>query len=510
MTSSKAAVGKMIIPSEIPQQTKSGGPGLPYRSERHDHRPVDSMVGVALLGDLAAILAGLLFGFWLRFKSGAIPVTDTWWTSGDTSNVSLSDYLGLISLGAGMLVVTFSYLDLYRARNLLRFRSVAAIMLRGLCFWFIAYLGLSLVLKFSPPISRIYVLSSTVAVALSIIAWRTFFHRVFLTGKIAASLRQRVLFIGWTEDATRLSQAIRTDPSQPYEIVGCLPAPGNRFSRQPEDSIQKLGTYDDMYQWARRGQVEIVILVDLDPSMHEVIELTNLCEREMIQFKVIPSYFQIMVSGLHLETISGVPILGVSELPLDRLFNRFLKRSVDIIGSIFGVTISIPAIVVCGILIYLESPGPVFFRQERVGRRGQRFGMLKLRSMKIGADQEDHLNQSTLRDDPRMLRVGSFIRRWNLDELPQFWNVLRGEMSLVGPRPERTYHSERLSCEVPHYNARLACKPGMTGWAQIHGLRGDTDLTQRVRYDLFYLENWSLMLDFQIMAMTFVKNRNAY
>jgi lipopolysaccharide/colanic/teichoic acid biosynthesis glycosyltransferase len=187
-----------------------------------------------------------------------------------------------------------------------------------------------------------------------------------------------------------------------------------------------------------------------------------------------------------------------------------LKRTVDLIGAVVGLVLSAPIMAVVGTLIVLESPGPILFRQERVGRGGRRFGMLKLRSMKLGSDKADHLSQSTLRDDPRLLRIGAFIRRWNVDEVPQFWNVLVGHMSLVGPRPERTFHSEKLSYEIPHYNARLMSKPGITGWAQVNGLRGDTDLTERVRYDLYYLENWSLMLDFQIMVQTFLSRKNAY
>jgi lipopolysaccharide/colanic/teichoic acid biosynthesis glycosyltransferase len=180
------------------------------------------------------------------------------------------------------------------------------------------------------------------------------------------------------------------------------------------------------------------------------------------------------------------------------------------VGAIVGLILSVPIVLGCGMLIVLESPGGIIFGQERVGRRARPFRMLKLRSMKKGAEREDHLSQSTQRDDPRVLRIGRFMRRWNLDEVPQFWNVLFGDMSLVGPRPERPFHSDRLSQEIPHYNARYTAKPGMTGWAQVHGLRGDTDLVERVRFDLFYLENWSLWLDFQIMAQTFLRRKNAY
>ena len=186
-----------------------------------------------------------------------------------------------------------------------------------------------------------------------------------------------------------------------------------------------------------------------------------------------------------------------------------LKRAVDIVGSIIGLILSAPIMAVFGALVYLESPGPIFYRQPRVRRGGVQFGMFKIRSMKLGADKSDNLQQSTPKDDPRLLRVGAFMRRWNIDETPQFWNVLKGEMSLVGPRPERLYHSEKLSGEIPHYSARYWSKPGMTGWAAVNGLRGESDLVERIRCDLYYLENWNLWLDFQIMFLTFLRRKNA-
>ena len=160
-------------------------------------------------------------------------------------------------------------------------------------------------------------------------------------------------------------------------------------------------------------------------------------------------------------------------------------------------------------LIKHESPhGPVLFRQTRVGDGHRPFMLYKLRSMMPDAAATDAAQQSTGRDDPRLLRLGAWMRRWNLDELPQFWNVLRGDMSLVGPRPERPYHVEQLSHSIPHYLPRHLVKPGMTGWAQVHGLRGDSDLAARIQHDIFYIENWSPWLDLQILALTFVRWKN--
>jgi lipopolysaccharide/colanic/teichoic acid biosynthesis glycosyltransferase len=168
-----------------------------------------------------------------------------------------------------------------------------------------------------------------------------------------------------------------------------------------------------------------------------------------------------------------------------------------------------PLIALFGLLVYMESPGPIFYRQRRMGRNGQPFNIIKIRSMRLDAEAGTRVGW-TVKEDPRRLRVGAFMRKWNIDEVPQFWNVLKGEMSLVGPRPERPELIENFKDEIPHYNARHNAKPGITGWAQIKGLRGDTDLGERIRADLYYLENWNVLLDFQIMALTFLRRQNAY
>jgi exopolysaccharide biosynthesis polyprenyl glycosylphosphotransferase len=215
------------------------------------------------------------------------------------------------------------------------------------------------------------------------------------------------------------------------------------------------------------------------------------------------------VSGLHLERYSGIPILGLSRLPLDRMFNRLVKRIVDIVGAIFGLLLSLPLIAIFGTLIYLESPGPIFYRQRRLGRNGKTFHMLKLRSMRLDAEKDGKVGWST-KEDPRRLQIGGFMRRWNIDEVPQFWNVLKGEMSLVGPRPERPELIRNFTHQIPHYNARHTVKPGITGWAQVNGLRGDTDLTARIMHDLYYVEHWNLLFDFETMISTFFKNTNGH
>jgi exopolysaccharide biosynthesis polyprenyl glycosylphosphotransferase len=198
----------------------------------------------------------------------------------------------------------------------------------------------------------------------------------------------------------------------------------------------------------------------------------------------------------------------VSELPLNHILNRLFKRVIDIVGAMVGLLLAMPLIAIFGALVYRESPGSIFYRQERTGRNGRNFQMFKIRSM--GMDAEEAGAQWAKENDPRRLQIGAFMRKWNIDEVPQFWNVLKGDMSLVGPRPERPELILQFKDQVPHYHARHTCLPGMTGWAQVHGWRGNTSLEERIRYDIWYVENWSLGLDFRIMMMTFLRQKNAY
>jgi exopolysaccharide biosynthesis polyprenyl glycosylphosphotransferase len=233
------------------------------------------------------------------------------------------------------------------------------------------------------------------------------------------------------------------------------------------------------------------------------------CEREHVQFKMVPHFFEILVSGIRPDNIGGIQLLGVNCLPLSGYRSRVAKRIVDIVGASIGLALSVPVMVIFGALVHWESPGPILYRQVRQGRNGRLFHILKLRSMHLNAEGHGKA-QWAHRNDQRRLRIGAFMRKWNIDEVPQFWNVLRGEMSLVGPRPERPELIACFKSKVPHYQARHMYRPGMTGWAQVNGWRGNTDLEERIRHDIWYLENWSLWLDFRIMLRTFSCWENAY
>ncbi len=223
--------------------------------------------------------------------------------------------------------------------------------------------------------------------------------------------------VGWTAYAQRLKEIIENDPSHPYEVVCCVPTPEGTFQQEPPQGIQRFDSYKAIRRLLNTLALDIVLVADVNVPVKHWEALASLCEKELVQFKVVPSYFSILVSGLHLETLSGIPILGVSRLPLDRMFNKLVKRLIDIVGAIVGLLLSAPLIAIFGALVYLESPGPILYRQRRLGRNGKTFDMLKIRSMRLDAEKDGKVGWSK-KDDPRRLRIGAFMRKWNIDETP--------------------------------------------------------------------------------------------
>lgn len=455
---------------------------------------------VLFVGDLVVSFAGLCLGYWLRYDTRlerlGIPVPHATFTL----------YLPLILTGVVLLAATFAQLGLYDQKLLLRRYQSLATILKAAFFWLVAYLGISLVLKFEPPISRLFVVVAVALVVVLLWAWRSLFYALISRGRTLERVQLRVAVFGWSEEAGRLVEHMRTQPAHPLRITGIISAPDGPA---PGDDLPAfvLGSLANIEETMRTHRIDVLLLARADLPRPLLQAVTGTCERCYVELKAIPGVFEVFVSGLRLQTIGRIPLLGVEELPIQRLLNRLLKRAIDIIGALVGLVVSTPLVAALALLVKRESAGPALFRQERVGDNHRRFTMLKLRSMAAGSEASDHLAQSTLPGDPRLLRIGRTMRRWNLDELPQFWNVLKGDMSLVGPRPERPLHVDHLADEIPHYLPRHLVKPGMTGWAQVNYLRGEGDLAKRIQYDIYYIENWSLWLDLQIMALTFVRWR---
>jgi exopolysaccharide biosynthesis polyprenyl glycosylphosphotransferase len=364
------------------------------------------------------------------------------------------------------------------------------------------------VLKFQPPISRLFVALSSFTTFLAMIGWRAGFHGWLKRSRLRHRITQRVAIVGWTQEGWEIAEAIMRDADHPYEILGIITTPTSTPTLR-NLSFPFLGQIERLEKAITVHRIDIVIMADLNVPKEQLMQAAAISEQHYAAFKVIPSFFQIFISNLRLQTISGVPILGVEELPIRSLANHHLKRAIDIVGALVGLALSAPLIAVLALFIKRESSGPIFYSQERVGLRGRWFRIHKLRSMRLGAETDSGAAWA-VKDDPRRTKIGAFMRGTNLDELPQFWNVLRGDMSLVGPRPERPELIARFEREIPHYNPRHEVRPGMTGWAQVNGLRGNTSLAERIKYDLYYIENWSLWLDVQILGLTFFRLKNAY
>jgi Undecaprenyl-phosphate glucose phosphotransferase len=229
--------------------------------------------------------------------------------------------------------------------------------------------------------------------------------------------------------------------------------------------------------------------------------LVEKCEHEGIRARVVPDFFKIIRNRPELGNIGDIPVLSIRTEPLDLLRNRALKRAFDIVFSLIAILLLSPVFLVLAVLIKLTSPGPVFFKQKRVGANNVEFEIYKFRSMKVQEKKKSDTIWTT-EDDSRVTWIGKFMRKNNLDELPQFWNVLSGDMSIAGPRPEREYFVEKFKEDISNYKVRHLVKSGITGWAQVNGWRGDTSIEKRVEHDIYYLENWSFWLDLKIIWRT--------
>ena len=459
---------------------------------------------LGIAGD--AIIAALVLslGFWLRFRGGVLEAHRVRHPA-----ITWENHAEYIGFGVITLVLCFVYQGIYRRAMLLNEREVSARIVPASLVWLVLFAGFPLIFWTNLAVSGGFLLVAASNAAACVLAWRRIFHRILKSGAVASHLRQRVVLVGWTPEAGRLASGVWKHETDPYEIVGYVDFDYDHLLPGAElATVQYLGEFNALTEILAAERVDIALLADVNTKGSTILELVSICEKELVQFKIIPSYFPILVSGLHVEMVSGTPLLGVERLPLNRLNNRFLKRALDIVGSLIGLALSAPIILVFGAIVYLESPGPIFYRQKRLGRKGKLFDMIKIRSMRLDAEKPGKVGW-TVKDDPRRLKIGTSMRKWNIDEVPQFWNVLKGEMSLVGPRPERPELIADFKHEIAHYNARHFIKPGLTGWAQVNGLRGDTDLTERVRHDLHYIEHWNLWLDIRAMMLTFVKRQGA-
>lgn len=454
----------------------------------------------AILGDFAMIVLGFVLAN-LLCQSSLIPAIIQ-----PLPMPSLYNNCNLILAGSIFVLWRLVGRELYNYRSLLFPSKIWHKIIEPFAFCMLVFIGVSLVVPIAPPVPRVFFVCAVFLIFLNIYNWRLLLSQIIQHPALSSRLRRRLVIIGGGSQTMRIQKTLGENSDM--EFVGWVQA--NKPNHIAELEEYRLGSLHELGSILQRNAINVAVLTESESLQREgVLAVAKACENEHVQFKMVPHFFEILVTGLRPDRVGGIQLLGVDSLPLSGYRNRFAKRTIDIVGALVGLTLAAPIIIIFGAIVYSESPGPILYKQVRQGRNGRLFNILKIRSMLINAEAHGKA-QWAQQNDQRRLRIGAFMRKWNIDEVPQFWNVLIGQMSLVGPRPERPELIARFKFKIPHYQARHMCRPGITGWAQVNGWRGNTDLQERIRHDIWYLENWNVWLDFRIMLQTFFRRENAY
>jgi Undecaprenyl-phosphate glucose phosphotransferase len=454
----------------------------------------------ALLASWAFVLA-----YGIRFESGLIPVTRGY--------PPLEQYLNVLPFIAVLTPLAFHLQGVYRLR---RGRS-------RVDDFFAVLIGTILAVVFGV-ISTLYVQAyyaseearASGAYQVSQIAWGLFLAlnvlftyasretvRALLERRWRAGIGlKRILIAGSGELGRLVADRILQHRELGYQVIGFLDdrAGGDHIGYR---GLPLLGTLSELAEIAHRERIDhLYVALPLDEHA-KLLDLMEIASRDVIDVKVVPDLMQFIALRARLEDLDGLPIINVNDVPLQG-FNTIVKRAIDIVLSAATLVVLAIPLGIIAVIVRFTSPGRIFYRQDRMGLDGKAFTVYKFRSMYEGA--EDSSGPVWARDDdPRATPIGRWLRRMDLDELPQFWNVLKGDMSIVGPRPERPFFVEQFKHRIPQYMLRHKVKAGITGWAQVNGWRGNTSLEKRIEYDLYYIENWSVTLDLKIMWLTVVR-----
>jgi exopolysaccharide biosynthesis polyprenyl glycosylphosphotransferase len=455
------------------------------------------------LSDLIMVIVAFYLAYWLRIVIAIPPPINI---------APFTDYVSMMLVQAVTMIVVYFFSRLYDLkRNLSRldefYRLFAATSIgtvMSIAFTSFLFKNSALELNY-PRAMVVYAWLLTIALVTlgrSAVIWLR--NRLRQRG----SLAERLLIVGTGDVGRMILQKVRQMPRLGYQVVGFVN--GEASPGQQVMGVPILGTVDDLPSLIETQAVDEVIIGLPELTHQEALTIISRCERGQVGIKIFPDLFQIIASDLSIGDLGGLPLLSVRDVAL-RGWKLTLKRAVDLIGSALALVFLAPFLMLVALAIKLESPGPILYAQERMGLDARPFWCIKFRSMR--QDAEKNGPGWTSENDPRRTRIGTFIRRFSIDELPQFINVLLGEMSLVGPRPERPVYVDQFRRSIPRYMDRHREKAGLTGWAQVNGLRGDTSIAERTKYDLWYIENWSLWLDFKIIlrtALSVLGSRHAY
>lgn len=437
--------------------------------------------------DFVAVVAGLAAAYWFRFHSGLFHFRP--WNPGD--------YILVYPIAIAAWVFSLGLTHCYRNHPVVLTFNTARRLLKGSLLAVALIVALEHFARIAEYSRLLYPLSLATVIALLLLARIALqqFINSLLRGGIA---RSKVLIVGTGPLARRLAARCHLHPEYGYEVVGLVADTPDPVGRLIE-MVPVVGTVVDLRDLIKRYHAHEIFVTHSNLPPKDYIRMAFDSEQEIAQIRIVPNMVEMITGDVYYDELAGIPLFTLKETPL-RNWNAVAKRLIDAAVSGVAIVFLLPFLPIIAWLIRRDSPGPVFYRQRRIGIDGQEFSILKLRTMPPNAESSGPVWGDRL--DPRCTRVGRLLRRWDLDELPQLWNVFRGDMSLVGPRPERPEFVDQFKELYSGYMGRLRVRAGLTGWAQVHGLRGNTPIDQRLQYDLYYIENWSYWLDLKIILMT--------
>ena len=448
-----------------------------------------------ILSDIVAIEISFLVAFWIRFHfdpfvklfpfDGVVP--------------PLSGYIRLSLMVIPVWLLIFQSRKMYRLRRVVFIFDEFFLIGRLVTFGIIFSFGLIFFYRVFPYSRLVFVLIWIFSIILIT------FGR-YLVLKYEKNLYNKgnglkeALIVGNTQTALDIYNNFSVHKYAGFKISGYI----EQDHYSGENYLvhkTKLGKYSDIVDVVKKYNVETV-LVTIPSSDHDkLFELMKACEGENVEFLMVPDFLEVITSSVRVQEIDGIPFLRIKSIPMN-IWNRILKRIFDFVFAFLVILITLPLFIILSLLVKLTSRGPVFYRQERLSMTGKKFYMIKFRSMVVGAE-EGIGAVYVKKGDERYTKIGAFLRKYSLDELPQFINVLNGEMSIVGPRPEREHFINMFKSKIPKYLERHRIKCGITGWAQVNGLRGsDTSIEKRIEYDIYYIEHWSIVFDLKIIIKT--------
>ena len=456
--------------------------------------------------DAVVVIVSYAFAWWLKFSSGFVDK--------EIGVLSFEFYMRALILIVPLYILLYYAFNLYTPKRVqgrrLEFSNIVLANTVGLL---ILMAGFFLALSYSEQLKNfsrsMFIYFFMINIVLEEI--ERLMIRAFLRSIRKNGYNQKhILLVGYSKAAEQYIDRIKQNPQWGYDIRGILDdniARGTLYK-----GVKVIGSVGNLsYILPENKLDEIAITLGLE-EYYKLEKIVAECEKSGVHTKFIPDYGNIIPTRPYTEDLLGLPVINIRYVPLSNTFNALIKRLTDIIGSIVCIIIFSPIMLTSAVLVKMTSKGPLIFKQERVGLHNKPFQMYKFRTMYVQTEEEEKKGW-TQKNDPRVTSVGRFLRKTSLDEFPQLFNVLKGDMSLVGPRPERPQYVEKFREEIPRYMIKHQVRPGLTGWAQVNGYRGNTSIRKRIEYDLYYIENWSIGLDIKIILLTFLKgfiNKNAY